>query len=1427
MKRFFSFLLAFMMVFSIVLPVIPELSLPASADETDPGDPDNLAYKKPTRSNSTTGSPENVVDGKDNTTWTGQDFPKYVDVDLMANYDISKIKVVMPLGKWAYKIYGSLDGISFDEIASFDYDNATKGGNVHELKNCTYRIVRVNVTNAPGGDWDNSKISEIRVYGKKSTKKVTETREKMEFSSYSEWLKENHGVTLKDNYTVKDTYTSKDTTEAVYGIVERILGAKYKDWFTFELASSQNGKNFYEISMKNGKVLIKGDEGVSIATGLNYYLKYFCKVHVSQQTEQVTMPASIPQVTTKVRVESPYEVRYAYNYCTLSYTMPFYGFDEWQRELDYLALSGVNVILDTTATEALWVMYLQQFGYNADEAKNFVCGYAYKAWWLMGNLENYGGSVSDSWIMDTLELARQNQRFMTVLGIQPCLQGFMGTLPTTFEKKAAKTLVNMGFDNIAGGHMVAQGTWSGFTRPPLLKTNYNGYKKLADTFYDTQKYLYGDITDYYAGDLAHEGGVIPKDQSRSEMASDILGHMKSNDADAVWIIQCWWGNPEKAVLDGFGADNRANHVLVLDLNATCAPNYANSSSWGGKEWNSTGWVFCMLDNFGGRPGVHGELEYMMTEIIKAQKATKHMKGIGLVAEGTQMNPVCQELLWEMAWHSEKFDINAWLDQYVERRYGGTSENVQKAWDILLDTAYGYSGNHEFNINSLVNMVPSFSPSGISGTYPLTYDKYKFEEAVDLFMKDFDKYADKETYIYDAVDLLKQLLCNSMVSYFSSLVEAYNSSDMTTFRLNKNKYMDTIKILDEVCGYEIDSTMGEWIGRIEDWCEDDKTGKYSDYDIFMMEVNAKALITSWSSHPLHSYGYRQYSGQLMDYNYPMWKSFFDAIEAGKKAPDATTYFPYAWDFVLNEKDYDRTISNAKGDANARGLKAIYSEITDKYLYDNAFLPRVLRCNIAGQATAYAKTAQASRPVTNLNNGVPTDLWIATSAAFPTYVGLTFQKEVTIDELIISAETRGTLGADIMQYEIQILKDGEFVKVCDAQSYDPVKKSYSVTIAFEEPVTTTDVRVVLKSVATGSQIWPALSEIKAMSYNTISIKKDANLGTIENGKLKLMPEGTTAAALLAALSAKDGTITITDATGKVLTGNDVVTVGCMITLKNGEGLVDDELTVSADPIDPPYVPPVEPPVDESKITIAPSQFGAWENWVNSPNNPNGEGAEPGVTQLLVAITDAHGNAIDISEELTWKLTIISGGLAKHITMAPATKAIDYKLYRFETCMGQGENMFVPVPGMNYTLQISVYDGDELVYESAQATGFDFPATMEPVVPEGVEPPVDPPVDPSEEPSEEPTPSEEPSEEPSAEPAPDPPHQPPPASPAPATSDEEPSASGEDDESASKGGDDKDGQDDKGGLPTGAIIGIVIGVVAVIGIAVAVVFVVKKKK
>ena len=45
---------------------------------------------------------------------------------------------------------------------------------------------------------------------------------------------------------------------------------------------------------------IKGNDGVSLATGLNHYLKYFCQVNLSQVGDQADMPENKPVVTEKV-----------------------------------------------------------------------------------------------------------------------------------------------------------------------------------------------------------------------------------------------------------------------------------------------------------------------------------------------------------------------------------------------------------------------------------------------------------------------------------------------------------------------------------------------------------------------------------------------------------------------------------------------------------------------------------------------------------------------------------------------------------------------------------------------------------------------------------------------------------------------------------------------------------------------------------------------------------------------------------------------------------------------------------------------------------------------------------------------------------------------------------------------------------------------
>ncbi len=125
---------------------------------------------------------------------------------------------------------------------------------------------------------------------------------------------------------------------------------------------------------------------VSLLRQLNHYLKYYCNVNISQVGDQVKMPKSIVPIEGTVHKETKFPVRYSYNYCTLSYSMAFWGEKEWRNESDWLALNGVNVVLDATAQEEVWRRFLGELGYSHEEAKDFIAGPAYYAWAYMANL---------------------------------------------------------------------------------------------------------------------------------------------------------------------------------------------------------------------------------------------------------------------------------------------------------------------------------------------------------------------------------------------------------------------------------------------------------------------------------------------------------------------------------------------------------------------------------------------------------------------------------------------------------------------------------------------------------------------------------------------------------------------------------------------------------------------------------------------------------------------------------------------------------------------------------------------------------------------------------------------------------------------------------------------------------------------------------
>lgn len=819
-----------------------------------------------------------MIDKNSLTKWSGAQLPSYFDVHFKKSEQIEKIILTVPKNSFClFDIFASYDEVNYSLVYTQNSSSIKKDGK-YDL-NLSFNCTSVRFLLKYNSRSSKAEIKDVCFFGKESDR------------NFEKNIPDFPCDFVKSEYN--RAVTTEDTIDELYGIVERTVGKMYREWFIFEIEDGT--EEYYELSDCGGKIKIKANSGVNAAVGLNYYYKYFCFVNISQVGNRVKMPEKAPEIGGSLYFKTPFKVRYSYNYCTLSYTMAFWGEEQWQKELDWLALQGVNVVLDITGEEEVWRRFLMKIGYTLDEAKAFITGPAYYAWFNMANIFGVGGPVHDNFFKDRTDLARKNHLFMKKMGMMPVLQGYMGVVPTDIKKYIPKIKV------------IKQGLWNGLLRPDMVRIDTPEYDELCKMFYDCQKDVFGDCTNYYAVDPFHEGGRSGS-LNVEKAAKKMMKLMLENNKDSVWILQSWGENPSEKLLNGL-ADYK-NHTLILDLYAEKRPRWKD---FRGKEFMNTPWVYCMLNNFGGRMGLHGHLKTIASEVAKASCEAKLMKGIGITPEATHSNPIAFDLFFETAWTSadklKPINLEQWFKEYIKRRYGEYTDEMYDALILLNKTVYNpdLNENGEGAPESVINARPQLEIKSASswGNGIVAYDKSEFEKAVKLFVSQYDKYKDSEGYMFDLADLLKQILSNTAQECHLLMSKAYKNRNLEEFKRRSDKFLEIINYTDKVLSCQKEFMLGNWISQAKKLAE-----RYDEFTKIMFEFNARALITTWAGNRtacdlggLRDYSNKQWSGLTKDLYLKRWEKWIRQCEdklSGKNAEAFDSfYFENCWSWERNE------------------------------------------------------------------------------------------------------------------------------------------------------------------------------------------------------------------------------------------------------------------------------------------------------------------------------------------------------------------------------------------------------------------------------------------------------------------------------------------------------------------------------------------------
>ena len=696
----------------------------------------------------------------------------------------------------------------------------------------------------------------------------------------------------------------------VYSLIERVTNKTYAEAVLLELYEG-DGFDAFEVCDKDGKILIRGTSGVALASGFNAYLKERCGYSIGVLSTSGTLPATPPAVGETITKKSKFLYRYFFNYCTFSYTYSFDVWEDWEKTIDYLLLSGYNMILNPIGFETIWRETLLKLDYTEKEIQNYLCGPAFYAWQWMMNMTGWAGGVPLWWYEARKELAGKFNLRVQAFGATTMSAGYAGMVPADFA------------EHFPDAKLIEQGKWCGFVRPAILMPEDPIFDRVASIFYAESKKIAGaDKIHYYSVDPFHEGGRTGG-IDLADYSARVYKKMTEIDEQAVWVFQGWTGSPKGEMLRAIPM----GRAIVTALSAR--------ADFEGELYSGVPWLYCAVFCFGGQYNYQGNAEGILLGPHKClAREDANIIGMGYMPEGVNCNEIIYEILAYNAF-SEKTDLESFVAYYLNTRYGICSDKLVKVWVRLCRDVL--NGEVDISGESAICARPTLSTSRTSSwsKKPNPFvDQTVFVDYISTMLEYYDELKDNPAYKKDLMEAARQALSNLSWFFTNRIQTAYNEKNLEALSFYGKEMLDLIDLQESVVGTDADMMVGKWLEKAK------RLGKTPAEKAYF-EWNARVQITLWADREgaaqLRDYAAREWQGMLSDFCRPRWESFISRLEISllTDTPLAEIHhYDEELAFVYRKKAYPTEPSGDLGEAARNALnkllttKVVHQLMTEK-------------------------------------------------------------------------------------------------------------------------------------------------------------------------------------------------------------------------------------------------------------------------------------------------------------------------------------------------------------------------------------------------------------------------------------------------------------------------------------------------------------------
>ncbi|KAH8601973.1 putative alpha-N-acetylglucosaminidase [Bisporella sp. PMI_857] len=727
------------------------------------------------------------------------------------------------------------------------------------------------------------------------------------------------------------------STKGIEDLVKRRL-PEHADAFEFrllgnstDLISSKNQPMNDEYSISStadGKILVQGNSPIALSSGLHRYLTDVVHVDVfwfiGSQLHHA--PNLLPRPATVITGSSIVPWRYHFNTVTFSYTAAFWSWEDWELELDWMALRGVNLPLAWVGYEKILLDMYRELGLTDEEIFDFFSGPAFQSWNRFGNIQgSWGGDLPLEWVNSQFELQKNITKRIFALGMTPALPAFTGFVP----RAITRVLPNA---TVANGSQWGYIFPKEYTEVTFLEPFDPAFQQLQKNFVAKQTEAYGDITHIYTLDQFNENlpGSGELDYLRS-VSTNVWKSLKGADPNAIWLMQGWlffanseFWNVERIEAYLGGVENE-NDMLILDLFSESYPQWQRTNSYFGKNW-----IWCQLHDYGGSMGLYGQIENITINSIDALADSSSLVGFGLTMEGQEGNEIIYDLLLDQAWSASPIETKSYFHNWVTKRYSGAGfipEQLYSAWEIMRFAVY--NNTNLTSATAVTRSIAQLSPN-ITGLLGRTYQyggtttNYDPVVLVSAWTTAFDAARinpslwDHLAYLHDMTDITRQVLENSFIDYYNTLISTYTSParSNTTISSAGQNLTSHLQLLDRVLLTNPAFSLSTWLNAARA-----QSSNVSVSDFY--EFQARNQITLWGPNAeISDYASKSWGGLVGGYYIPRWEIFVQyLLETELEAYNTTELNARLRAF---EKEWESSTTEVRSSKIVGSLKDILEE-----------------------------------------------------------------------------------------------------------------------------------------------------------------------------------------------------------------------------------------------------------------------------------------------------------------------------------------------------------------------------------------------------------------------------------------------------------------------------------------------------------------------